>query len=301
MRSLGYYIKNPLKALGAIVVRCNFFFPDDELYLKLLFRLYMGKRLNLKRPQTYSEKLQWLKLHDRKPEYTQMVDKITAKEYVASIIGRDYIIPTLGIWKSFDEIDFSTLPDQFVLKTNNGGGGGGIAICKNKATFNKKNAEKKLMRSMKSNLYRTLREWPYKNIKSKILAEQFMQDDSGQLRDYKFFCFSGVVRAVLVATNRFTSHNFNYYDPLFNPLPIESRDGKCSSAIINRPEKWDEMISIAEKLSKEIPFIRVDLYYVNNHVYFGELTFFDSSGYDDLSSEHRNMVFGDWIQLPDCN
>ena len=187
MRSLGYYIKNPLKALGAIVVRCNFFFPDDELYLKLLFRLYMGKRLNLKRPQTYSEKLQWLKLHDRKPEYTQMVDKITAKEYVASIIGRDYIIPTLGIWKSFDEIDFSTLPDQFVLKTNNGGGGGGIAICKNKATFNKKNAEKKLMRSMKSNLYRTLREWPYKNIKSKILAEQFMQDDSGQLRDYKFF------------------------------------------------------------------------------------------------------------------
>jgi len=207
----------------------------------------------------------------------------------------------LGIWKSFDEIDFSTLPDQFVLKTNNGGGGGGIAICKNKATFNKKNAEKKLMRSMKSNLYRTLREWPYKNIKSKILAEQFMQDDSGQLRDYKFFCFSGVVRAVLVATNRFTSHNFNYYDPLFNPLPIESRDGKCSSAIINRPEKWDEMISIAEKLSKEIPFIRVDLYYVNNHVYFGELTFFDSSGYDDLSSEHWNMVFGDWIQLPDCN
>lgn len=301
MKSIGYYINNPLKVLGAIVLRCNFLFSNDELYLKLLFRLYMGKKLNLEHPKTFCEKLQWLKLHDRKPEYTRMVDKVTAKEYAASIIGESYIIPTLGVWKSFDEIDFSILPNQFVLKTNNGGGGGGVVICKNKTTFNNKNAKKKLVRSMKANLYKTLREWPYKNIKSKILAEQFMQDDSGQLRDYKFYCFSGVVRAVLIATNRFTSHNFNYYDPLFHPLPIECRVGKCSDAIINRPEKWEEMISIAEKLSKGIPFIRVDLYYVNNHVYFGELTFFDASGYDDLSSEHWNMVFGDWIQLSDCN
>lgn len=301
MKSIGYYINNPLKVLGAIVLRCNFLFSNDELYLKLLFRLYMGKKLNLEHPKTYCEKLQWLKLHDRKPEYTRMVDKVTAKEYVASIIGESYIIPTLGVWKSFDEIDFSILPNQFVLKTNNGGGGGGVVICKNKTTFNNKKAKKKLVRSMKANLYKTLREWPYKNIKSKILAEQFMQDDSGQLRDYKFFCFAGVVKVVLIATNRFTSHNFNYYDPLFNLLPIESRDGKRSNSVINKPKKWEEMIQIAEKLSKGIPFVRVDLYEVDNQVFFGELTFYDSSGYDDLSSEHWNMVFGDWIQLSDCN
>jgi len=298
MKAISYYVKNPLKALGAIIVRCNFLFPNDELYLKLLYRLYMGKRLNLKQPKTFCEKLQWLKIHNRKPEYTRMVDKITAKEYVASIIGCEYIIPTLGVWRSFDEINFSILPDQFVLKTNNGGGGSGIVICNNKSSFNKKKAKKSLLRSTNSNLYNTLREWPYKDIEPKILAEQFMQDASGELRDYKFYCFAGVVKVVLIATNRFTSHNFNYYDPLFRPLPIESRDGKPSITVINKPEKWEEMIEIAKKLSKGIPFIRVDLYNVDNHVYFGELTFFDSSGYDDLSSEYWNTVFGEWIELP---
>ena len=280
------------------LVSCLRFLPDDT-YLKLIYRLKVGKKLNLDNPQTYTEKIQWLKIHDRKPIYTTMVDKYEAKKYIESIIGSGHTIPTLGIWNTFDEIDFEKLPERFVLKCTHDSGG--LVICKDKNKLDKKEASRKINKSLKTNFYWVGREWPYKNIKSKILAEQFMQDDSGQLRDYKFFCFSGVVRAVLVATNRFTSHNFNYYDPLFNPLPIESRDGKCSSAIINRPEKWDEMISIAEKLSKEIPFIRVDLYYVNNHVYFGELTFFDSSGYDDLSSEHWNMVFGDWIQLPDCN
>ena len=300
MRSLGYYIKNPLKALGAIVVRCNFFFPDDELYLKLLFRLYMGKRLNLKRPQTYSEKLQWLKLHDRKPEYTQMVDKITAKEYVASIIGRDYIIPTLGIWKSFDEIDFSTLPDQFVLKTNNGGGGGGIAICKNKATFNKKNAEKKLMRSMKSNLYRTLREWPYKNVKPCIIAEKYMEDSiSKDLKDYKFFCFNGSMEFFDIDIDRFIEHRSNYYDRNGNFLPF----GKtyCPpdyTKKIEMPKNLDKMIELAETISHNTVLSRIDFYEIDGQVYFGEITFYPGSGFSPLTDEKWDYKLGDMIDLP---
>lgn len=300
MRSISYYLGNPLKLLGAIVIRCNFLFPNDELYLKILFRLYMGKKLNLKTPQTFCEKLQWLKLYNRKLEYTRMVDKITAKEYVASILGEEYIIPTLGVWDSFEEIDFSKLPKQFVLKTNNGGGASGVVVCKDKAILNKKSARKKLEHSMKSNLYDSLREWPYKNIKPKILAEQFMQDDSGQLRDYKFYCFAGKVKVILIATNRFNSLNFNYYDLSFNPLSIESREVKLSDSVINKPKKWEDMIVIAEKLSKGLPFIRVDLYCVDERVYFSELTFFDASGYDDLSSEYWNNLFGSWIQLPNC-
>ena len=272
----------------------------DRIYLQIVYFRHFKKFIDFDNPKTFNEKIQWLKLNYRKEEYTNLVDKYRVKQYITKLIGEEYVIPTLEVWKNVDDIDFKSLPEKFVLKCNNDSGE--IVICKNKKDFDEAKAKSFLKERLKNNGYWYGREWPYKNVKPCIIAEKYMEDSiSKDLKDYKFFCFSGVVRAVLVATNRFTSHNFNYYDPLFNPLPIESRDGKCSSAIINRPEKWDEMISIAEKLSKEIPFIRVDLYYVNNHVYFGELTFFDSSGYDDLSSEHWNMVFGDWIQLPDCN
>lgn len=410
----------------------------------------MGKCLDLKNPKTYTEKLQWLKLYNRKPEYTTMVDKYEVKEYVAGIIGEEYIIPTLGVWDKPEQIEWDKLPDQFVLKTTHGGGGSGIVICRDKTTFDKKKAIDKLNQSLKSDIYHTLREWPYKNVRKRIIAEKYMEDfgiagkedlvdykffcfggepkyiqviqdrrsnetidffdlewnhqefvglnptggpmfgsaavmpakpnnldtmiriarelakdidfarvdlyeingreyfgeitfypasgfgnftpdnwndklgamlnlpeingggykiliESGikieklnknELKDYKFYCFGGEPKVMLVASNRFTTHNFDYFDMDFNRLPIQSAVGKVTDAEYEKPECFEEMKDIARKLSEGLAHIRVDLYCSNGKVYFGELTFFDASGYDDMSSDYWNTLWGSWIELP---
>lgn len=286
---------------GAFFVSCiqNFFtWLPDELYLKLLFRFKMGYKLNLKNPKTFTEKLQWLKLYNRKPEYTTMVDKYAVKEYVAKIIGEEYIIPTLGVWDKFDDIDFSKLPQQFVLKTTHGGGGGGVVICKDKKTFNKADALTKLNQSLKSDIYKSLREWPYKNVPKRIIAEKFMVDSSGELRDFKFYCFDGTPKVLLVASNRFTSHNFDYFDMDFNRLPITSVAGKNNYEINESPSNFEKMKELVAILSKGLPHVRIDLYNCNGDIYFGEMTFYDSSGFDDMNSNEWNSRFGSWITLP---
>lgn len=292
------YLINNHSALGiALLHRLAFIFPD-KLYLELLFRLKMGYPLDLKNPQTFNEKLQWLKLYNRKPEYTQMVDKYAVKEYVAQIIGKEYIIPTTGVWDKFGQIDFSALPERFVLKTTHGGGGGGVAICNDKEHFNTAEAKRKLGKSLSVDIYRNLREWPYKNVKRRIIAEEYMQDGSGELKDYKFFCFNGRVEFFKIDFDRFVDHHANYYDRNGKLLPFGEADlPPVPDKKLEIPHNIQEMIVLAEKLSAGIPFLRVDLYNIDGKIYFGELTFFPASGFGRISPEQYDRIIGKSLEL----
>lgn len=272
---------------------------SDEEYLSLVYKLKLGKKLDLESPKTFNEKIQWLKLYDRKSIYTTMVDKYAAKKYVAGIIGEEYIIPTLGVWDQFDDIDFDALPEQFVLKTTHDSGG--IVICRNKKTFDMEKARRKIEWSLKREFYYLWREWPYKNVKPRILAEEYMEDtQTAELRDYKFFCFDGDVKALFVATERQKEGEevkFDFFDMDFQHLAL--RQGHPNAVVCpKKPERFNEMRRLAEKLSKGIPHVRVDFYEVNGKVYFGELTFSHFTGLVPFEPEQWDYTFGSWIQLP---
>lgn len=269
----------------------------DKAYLSLRFRLSMGKKLDLRNPKTFNEKLQWLKLYDRKPEYTMMVDKCEVKKYVAEKIGQEYIIPTLGVWDNFDEIDFSELPDQFVLKCTHDSGS--VVICHDKEHFDETKAKAYLREKMQCNLYWHGREWPYKDVKPRIIAEKYMEDAAtGELRDYKFFCFNGKVKCFKIDFDRFTKHRANYYTSEEELLPFgEVVCPPDFSRELAMPHSLKKMIELAEKLSADIPFLRVDFYEVNKQIYFGELTFFPASGFGKFEPEEWDYTFGNWISL----
>lgn len=270
----------------------------DKLYLKLLFEAKMGKKLDLKNPQTYSEKLQWLKLYDRKPIYTKMVDKCEAKKYVAERIGEEYIIPTLGVWEKFDDIDFETLPDRFVLKCTHDSGG--LVICRDKSRLDLLAAREKIEKSLKTNYYWHCREWPYKDVKPRIIAETYMEDqETGELRDYKFFCFDGMVKALFIATERASATEetkFDFFDESYNHLPFTNGHPNASQ-LPEKPVNFEKMKELAAKLSEGIPHLRVDFYEVNGKVYFGELTFSHWSGMMPFEPEEWDYKFGQWITL----
>ena len=274
----------------------------DKLYLKIMYRRCLGKKLNLKNPQTYNEKLQWLKLYNRNPEYTKMVDKYEVKKYVADKIGEEYIIPTLGVWNKFEEIDFDTLPQQFVLKTTHDSGG--VVICKDKSTFDYETAKKKLNSSLKNNFYYMGREWPYKNVKPRIIAEKYMEDSATkELRDYKLFAFDGVVKALFIASDRQNPNEdtkFDFFDSTLKHLDFTNGHPNASVPPAC-PETFAEMKKLAEKLSEKIPHLRCDFYEINGKIYFGELTFFHWSGFTPFSPEEWDKTFGDWIKLPEKN
>lgn len=293
--------KSPQKFVLPIIVKRLYFIFPEEMYLKILFRLIMGQNLNLKQPKTFNEKLQWLKLYNRKPEYTTMVDKYAVKKYVSNIIGKEYIIPTLGIWNNWEEINFNELPNQFVLKTTHGGGGTGVVICRDKTTLDFKKSKVTILKSMRSDIYKTLREWPYKNVEKRIIAEELIIDKNNPqetISDYKFYCFSGKVEYLLISHGRFTNNKtFDYFDRDFNRLPF-AQGGKNSNLDIHKPPLYDIMIEIAEKLSHGIPHIRVDLYNVNGKIYFSELTFFDASGFETFEPKEWDLHWGRYIELP---
>lgn len=293
-----YLLYNRTALALAIITRLAPIIPDKP-YLKLLFRLKMGYKLDLSNPRTFNEKLQWLKLYDRKPEYTVMVDKYAVKQHIADLIGDEYIIPTLGVWDKFDDIDFDRLPERFVLKTTNGGGSTGVIICKDKSQFDKTEARKRLTQSLRTSIYTRLREWPYKNVKPRIIAEQYMEDESGELRDYKFHCFDGKAENVMVCCDRNTGDTkFYFFSQEWNLLPINKR-GKATDKNFKlpKPECMDEMFEIAGKLSEGMPFLRVDLYSINGRPYFGETTFFPQSGLDPNLLPETDLQFGDKIKL----
>ena len=295
---LGQYIRQPKNVLIGLLNHWGRLL-SDESFLKCQYYLHMGKRLNLKNPQTYNEKLPWLKLYARKDRYTTLVDKYAVKEYVGKIIGEEYIIPTIGVWNSFDEIDFAILPKQFVLKTTHGGGNTGVVVCKDKDSFDLTKAKEKLEKSMRTNIYDTLREWPYKNVVRRIIAEQYIEDKVvGELADYKFFCFDGEVKALFVGTERGTGDvKFDYYDSGYNHLDLIQYH-PMSEHPLPKPQHFELMKELASKLSKGIPHVRVDLYECNGHVFFGELTFYHHGGIVPFHPETWDYEFGSWIVLP---
>ncbi|MCM1450213.1 MAG: hypothetical protein NC082_07710 [Clostridiales bacterium] len=240
----------------------------------------MGHWIDWKNPKTFTEKIQWLKLYDRKPEYTRMVDKAAVKEYVANIIGDKYIIPTLGIWDNYDDIDFDALPNKFVLKTTHGGGSGGVVICNDKFGFDHIVARTKITQSLHSNIYDRYREWPYKYVPRRVIAEKYLDiPDKKDLKDYKFFCFNGKPQFLKVDFDRFIDHHANYYDMKWNLLPFGEADlPPVESHIELCPPNFSEMVDLATNLSTGHKFLRVDLYNIAGKIYFGELTFYPASG-----------------------
>lgn len=272
---------------------------SDRLFLKVLFRLRMGYKLNLDNPVTFNEKLQWLKLNNRKPEYTQMVDKVGAKEYVASIIGEEYIIPTIGVWDRVEDIDWEALPNQFVLKCTHDSGG--IVICPDKTKLDISAAKRKLKRGLKRDFYSQNREWPYKDVKRRIIGEVYMVDESGyELKDYKWFCFDGVPKALFIATDRGVKGEetkFDFFDADFNHLPFTNGHPNSPHTIL-KPQGFEKMKELAAKLSEGQPHLRVDFYDINGKIYFGELTFYHWSGTTPFEPVEWDYKFGEWIKLP---
>ncbi len=270
---------------------------SDEEFLKRKYRLTMGHDLDLEDPKTFNEKLQWLKLYDRKPEYTTMVDKFSAKSWVEERIGKEYLIPTLGVWDHFDDIDFDKLPNQFVLKCTHDSGG--LVIVKDKATLDISKAKKKIESCLKRNFYWMGREWPYKNVAPRIIAEQYMTDESGiELKDYKIFNFSGEPKLIEVDYDRFVAHKRNLYTTDWQYIEAAIQYHADPTRRIERPKQLEKMMELARTLSAGIPHVRTDFYCIDDRIYFGELTFYHESGFGKFTPESFDEEMGKWISLP---
>ena len=270
---------------------------SDKLYLQIMYRLRMGQPLNLENPTTFTEKMQWLKLYNRKPEYVIMADKVKAKEWVAQRIGKEYVIPTLGVWERAEDIDFASLPNRFVIKCNHNSGKG-MYICKDKTKMDEHNVRDGLSKGLKEDYFHHNGEWPYKDVPRRIIAEQFMEENgnSGDLKDYKFFCFNGKVKFFKIDFDRFTNHGANYYSPDGKLLEFgEAEYPPKPEKELDLPANLSIMITFAEELSKDLPFLRVDFYSINNRIYFGELTFYPSSGMGKFTSFEWDKNIGSMI------
>lgn len=269
-------------------------FLPDETFVRLVYRMRMGKSLNLRNPQTFTEKLQYLKLHDHNPLYTAMADKIAMRDYVRERIGDGHTVSIEGVWNCFDEIDFSRLSQSFVLKTNHDSGS--YFICKDKDQADLAEAKRILSRSLKSNYYKTTREWQYRDIDPKIFAEKMLDDGSKCLTDYKFFCFNGEPRFYYVEEESSDDHLQCILDMDGNRVPFTMEDLK-SDVVPPVPKAFDEMVSYAKALSQNVPFLRVDMYYVNKIVYIGELTFYHFGGFIPFDPPEWDAKIGTWLNL----
>lgn len=270
---------------------------SDKLFLKVLFRIKVGYWPDFDNPRSYNEKLQWLKLNYKRPEYTEMVDKVAAKDYVAKMVGEKYIIPTIGVWDSIDDIDWNSLPNQFVLKAAHDSGG--VVVCKDKSKLNISEAKDMLAGAGKKDYTKYNKEYAYHDVPRRFIAEQYMEDESGfELKDYKIFCCDGKPKYLFVATGR-QQHDtrFDFYDCDFNHLPV--LNGHPNADVRpTKPQNFEEMLEVASKLSQSIPEVRVDLYNINGNIYFGELTFFHWSGLTPYEPREWDFKFGDTIKLP---
>lgn len=299
IKTLGNLWKNdPKRLIRALGDKKIFNWMPDKHYLKLVYWGETGGKLDLDNPKTFNEKLQWLKLYNRKPEYVKYVDKYAVRSYIADTIGEDYLIPIWGVYDNVDEIDWHNLPDKFVLKCTHGSGGNIICTDKNKLNIEK--AKEKLDSWMMKNWYWFGREWPYKNVKPRIICEQFIeQDDGEELRDYRFFCFNGEPKFITVdfsITNKKKTRR-NLYDLHWNLMKEEISYPKELELKVNKPKKLEEMVELSKKLSANIPHVRVDFYYINNKILFGEMTFFHQSGFGEIRPPEFNEQIGNWLQL----
>lgn len=303
MRKISTYIKDPLQIFFGLIKRVQFLFKDDARYLQIIYYLNTHHRLDLKNPTTFTEKLQWLKLYNRRPEYTMIVDKYAVKEYVGNIIGKEYVIPTLGVWEKPEDIDIANLPEEFVLKTTHGGGSCGVVICRGKSSFDMQAMVRKLNKSLKQDIYKEMREWPYKNVKKQIIAEPLLKDDKDgfeDLVDYKFYCFDGEPKFCQVILGRNSKETIDFFDMEWHHQEFVGLNPEAGPAAVcpQMPKNFDDMKRIAECLSQNNPFLRVDLYEVNEKVYFGEMTFYPASGLGRFTPEDWDYKMGEWLELP---
>ena len=290
-------VRKPYWAFGVILRKFFSHAIDDRTFIKWEYFSGMGKFPDIENPKTFNEKLQWLKLNDIHEEYSRLVDKYDAKEIVGKRIGNEHIIPTLGVYDHFDEIDFDKLPDKFVLKTTHDSGG--VVICMDKRDKTISNARKKINKSLRHNYFYEHREYPYKNIKPRIIVEQYMVDESGtELKDYKFFCFNGIPKMLLIVSGRGKDQRQDFYDMDFNLLPVYRKEHPNSGIIRHMPAGYEKMKCLAEQLSANIPHVRVDLYDINGNIYFGEMTFYSGSGNIPFEPEEWDYKIGEWLKLP---
>jgi hypothetical protein len=291
-------IKNPALMVSYLGNRGKLNWLPDKEYLKIIYKARTSQKLKLDEPQSYNEKLQWLKLHDRQREYIKMVDKYEVREYIKDTIGEEYLIPLIGVYSNFDEINFDELPNEFVLKCTHDSGG--VVLCQDKMKIDLNLAKRKIEKSFKCNYYWKAREWPYKNVKPRIVCEKFMVDESGtELKDYKIFCFNGEPKLVQVDFDRFNGHKRNIYDTNWNYISLEYNHSTHPEKEFKKPEKLEVMLKFAKILSTGIPFVRIDFYSINSKIYFGEITFYPESGFGKFTPESYDELLGSWLQLPD--
>lgn len=287
-------------SLRKFLLQKVFKYVPDKLWLEFKYYSHFKKTLNLKDPKTFNEKLQWLKLYYQEPAHTRMVDKYEMKGYVTEQVGPGFVVPLLGVWDSVDEIDFASLPEQFVLKTTHDCAG--LVICTDKAKLDVEAAKEKLRKAMKNSYYLYYREWPYKNVVPRVIAEEYMVDESGtQLKDYKLHCFDGKVKVILVCQDRFgdTGMLEDFFTEDWEWIEVKRPNIPNSKIQIKKPEALEKMIEVAEKLATNEPFVRVDFYCVEGKPYVGEITFFPASGYGKFVPEKYDRIFGDKIVLPE--
>ena len=280
-----------------------YYLVPDKLSIAHSFKERIGRPCDFKDPRSYNEKIQWLKLHDRKPFYKNLCDKYEVKQIVGDWIGQEYIIPTLGRWQRFENIDFDILPDKFVLKCNHDSAS--VVICRDKATFDREKARRKLNAALRHDYYHDVgKQWAYKGIPRCILAESFIEDiEHGELVDYKFMVFNGTCRCTLVGSDRFspTGPKMDFYDREWNLMPF-IRHYPNSKEGFEKPSQYDLMVSLAETVAHRIgnPFVRVDFYQVGKKVYFGEVTFYPGGGFSEFTPEEWDETIGSWIDLKQC-
>ena len=295
------WLKDPKQIILSLNHKGFFHFLSDRNHAKLIYYASFGKPLSLISPITFNEKIQWLKLFDRNPLYTKLVDKYSVKDIVAGVIGEEYIIPTLGMWERFEDIEFQKLPEEFVLKTTHDGGGSGVVICRSKSHFDYNEARKIIEKSLKRDVYKDLREWPYKDVPHRIIAEKYLRTPDGvTLEDYKIHCFNGVSKFILVCRDRYGTSGLteDFFSIRWEHLELKRPKHPNSSQKIPCPKELPLMLELAEKLSEKIPFVRVDFYVYNGKVFFGELTFYPTSGFTRFVPDSYDTEIGSWLELP---
>ena len=295
MKSFGKYLKNPLLIYSYLSTLGVTKFVPDRVHLKIMYRAHLGRKLDLTNPKAFNEKIQWLKLYDRKPIYSVMADKLRAKQWAGSIIGDRYIVPAIGHWEDVDQIDIDLLPDSFVLKTNHDCGG--VLVCKDKSEFNLIEAKRFLSMHMKSNYYWFGREWQYSRITPCVFAEKYLDDGGEDLFDYKVLCFEGVPRFIQLHRGRTSFHTEDMYDADWNLVDIEWVDYPQTGSPIPRPCALDEMLMLSEKLAKGLHHLRVDWFIVDGKLYLGELTLHNGSGFTKFSNYSDDIYLGSFIEL----
>ena len=293
------YLRNPARIFFYLGLKGHFKFIPDERYVRLCYRILMGKRLELDPPRTFNEKLQWLKLHARRPEQTRWVDKYEVRKLIAATVGEQHLFPLLGVWDRAEDVDFTQLPDQFVLKCTHDSGG--AIICRDPRRFDVRAARRKLAADLKRNYYWAGREWAYKNVPPRVIAEPLMVDESGtELKDYKFFCFDGEPRLIQVDFDRFSDHKRNLYDLEWRYQPFQILFPTDPARTIPKPRNLEAAVELVRRITPKVPFMRTDLYLIGERIYFGEFTLHHGGGAEKFTPAAYDDLLGSWIRLPEA-